>query len=70
MQNPEERLIELETRTAFQEDTVQSLSDTVARQQRELDDLREMVRIINKQLKSLSEGHPQSVGEEPPPPHY
>lgn len=68
--NHEERLIELETQIAFQEDALHSLSDTVAAQQRQIDDLTTMVKIINRQLKSLADTAPGQPGEEPPPPHY
>ncbi len=70
METSEARIIELETRLAFQDDTIQQLSDTLATQQQQLDNLTRMVKIINKQLKSLPQDLGGGAGEEPPPPHY
>ncbi len=66
----EEQIIELESRLAFQDDSIEQLSETVARQQRQIDDLTRMVKIINKQLKSTSQDSGPSTADEPPPPHY
>ena len=66
----EKRIIELETRLAFQDDTIDDLSRTIAGQQRQIDDLTRMVKIINKQIKSLPQGISSNPADEPPPPHY
>lgn len=70
MNDYESRLIELETRLAFQDDSIQQLSDTIARQQQSIDQLTEMVKILNRQLKSLPTEMTADAGSEPPPPHY
>ena len=65
----EEQLIELQTKLAFQEDAIQALTSTVARQQGELHELRLDVAELQHQLRALTP--PQAVsGEEKPPPHY
>ncbi|MEH6625012.1 MAG: SlyX family protein [Motiliproteus sp.] len=66
----DEQIIELESRLAFQDDSIEQLSDTVARQQRQIDDLTQMVKIINKQLTSSSQDSGSGTADEPPPPHY
>ncbi len=64
-----ERVVELETRLAFQEQSLQELSDIVYRQQRELEQLRDVVRAMEERLKAV-EPSPLGEGAEPPPPHY
>ncbi len=70
MSTSEEQIIELESRLAFQDDTIDQLSETLAKQQSQIDDLTRMVKIINKQLKTVGDGNGHSSAEEPPPPHY
>lgn len=67
--NTEDRLIELETKMAFQEDLLQDLNDVVARQEQQLEKLWQ----ANKMLKSQLDSVHSAVGEtssEAPPPHY
>ena len=49
----EERLIELETRFSFQEDTIETLSSLIADQQAQIDALKRHVDIISKLLQRL-----------------
>lgn len=66
----ENRLIELESRVAFQDNTLQTLNAVIVRQQKEIDTLRRELEALRVQLRTLAafqEAHP---GEEPPPPHY
>lgn len=65
-----ERLIDLETRLAFQEDLIQSLNQTVAQQQKQLDELQRIQNALIERMRLLAEALPQAPGEEPPPPHY
>ncbi|MBY4679004.1 SlyX family protein [Marinobacterium arenosum] len=65
-----DRMAEMETRIAFQEDAIDKLSDIVARQERELAQLTEMVKLLNRQLKQLDLSHQRQPSDEPPPPHY
>jgi len=66
----EERLIEVETRLAFQEDTLQALNAVVARQQQAIDQLRREIEALRDQLKAMAPGLVASRSEETPPPHY
>ena len=70
MNNLEDQLIELQTRMAFQDDTIQSLSDELASQQDEVARLTQMVKVLNQQMKLLSAEPSSNPADEPPPPHY
>ncbi|KAA0873860.1 SlyX family protein [Nitrincola tapanii] len=65
-----ERLTELETRVAFQESALDTLSDVIARQELELEKLNRMVKHLALQLKGLSLAEGDGMADEPPPPHY
>lgn len=65
-----ERIAELESRVAFQEDALDKLSDVIARQDIELVQLKELVLSLHRQLKQLDLSNPAQPGDEPPPPHY
>lgn len=66
MQN---ELIELETKLAFQEDTIQTLNLTVAKLQQEVFTLKSDVAELQNQLRALAPSlAPGTVDETPP--HY
>ena len=65
-----ERLVELETRVAFQDHLLSALNDVVTAQARDLHEVRlELARAVAdlKTLRGLLYADP---GSEPPPPHY
>jgi SlyX protein len=66
----QQHITELETQLAFQEDTLQTLNDTVARQQLQIDKLEHDVQALLAQLQQLSDAMSRPQGEEAPPPHY
>jgi len=66
----DERLVELETRIAFQEDHIQELNRSLGDQQRLLERLTAEVRELRQQLRTLDRGQPRDRAAEPPPPHY
>ncbi len=66
----ESRLDELETRLAFQDDLINTLSEQVARQEMDIRELWEAKRLLNKQLKEVSPSNIKPEDEETPPPHY
>ena len=66
----ENRLIEIETRLAFQESALQDLGDLVNRQRLELDALRHALSQATADLLTLREGLSSGTASEPPPPHY
>jgi SlyX protein len=63
------QLTELETRYAFQEQALQELSDTVARQQAEIDRLGRLLKEIQDRLRGIAPPIADR-SEETPPPHY
>lgn len=68
--NLETRLDELETRLAFQDDVINTLSEQVARQEMDIRELWEAKRLLHKQLKDVSPSNIKSEQDETPPPHY
>lgn len=65
----EERLAELESRFALQDETVRDLSDMVATQWTRIDALLDLVEELKERLAAGQDGS-QDPTEEPPPPHY
>lgn len=65
----EQRLIDVETLLAHQEETIRDLSDMVARQWETIDgmarDLKRLDTRLNEEIESL-----RSDGPEKPPPHW
>ena len=66
----EQRLTELETRMAFQDDTIQKLNDVVVAQQDQLDRMFEELKYLNEKIKAIGSGLVASEDQETPPPHY
>lgn len=66
----DDRLIEVETRLAFQDDALQALNAVVVRQQQEIALLRRELEALRAQLKVMAPGLVASRSEETPPPHY
>lgn len=64
-------IVELESKLAFQEDTVNSLSNELLEHQKRIDRLQQQVMLLAEKLSNP----PDDQGilrpeEEPPPPHY
>ena len=66
----EARLVELETRLAFQEHTLGVLNDTVLEQSRALHELTRRLEAAMQDLGRLRTLLFADPGEEPAPPHY
>jgi len=66
----EDRLVDLETRVAFQDDNLNELNATVVRQQREIDGLRAELEALRSKLRELALSPVGDAASEPPPPHY
>jgi len=66
----EDRFIDLETRLAYQDEAIRSLSDTVARQQKQLDQLEGLTRQLLERVKSLNEPVFKGTPADEVPPHY
>ena len=72
MPSLEERLTELETRLAFIDDAVQSLSDTIALHDRQMLAMRNAMERLHDELVEARNalGQARDAQDEPPPPHY
>lgn len=64
------RLDELETRVAFQDDTIQSLNDALGQQQIALDKMRRSLELLAKRQAEMVTLMPGDTAEDQPPPHY
>lgn len=64
------RIAELESRLAFQDDTVEQLNKVVAEQDGRLARLELLLRRTREQVEMLLPLMHAAPGEEPPPPHY
>lgn len=65
----ESRVVELETRLAFQDDTIQALNDVVVEQGRVIERLQLQMAELIKRYEEMV-GEYGSEGDEAPPPHY
>ena len=63
------RVVELETRQAFQDDTIQALNDVVVAQGRVIERLQLQMAELIKRYEEMV-GQYGSEGDEAPPPHY
>ena len=63
-------MLELETRVAFQEHTIQQLNDVVTRQQFQIDQLAAELKNIKARMSALASSNIAHESEETLPPHY
>ena len=65
----ESRVMDLESRVAFQDDTIQALNDVLVAQQKVVDRLQmQMAALLKRQEEMV--GQFESFEEDAPPPHY
>ena len=65
----EDRVTDLESQLAFQDDTIQSLSDVLAVQQRAVERLQMQMAALLKRQDEMAVQF-ETFEEEAPPPHY
>ena len=65
----ERRIADLETRLAFQDDTIQALNDVLVAQQAAVERLQAQLKLLARRQEDLQNGGGIG-GEEAPPPHY
>lgn len=65
----EDRVIDLETRLAFQEDTLQQLNDIIVEMRDQLDRLGHRLRVAEARLVEVDPNIPSEPQDETPP-HY
>ncbi|MBI4848810.1 MAG: SlyX family protein [Nitrospirae bacterium] len=66
----EDRLTDIETKMAFQENTIKDLSDTVYDQQKQIDALKETLKRLIDQIMGPSIMSPGRNLKDERPPHY
>jgi len=66
----EDRLADIETKLAFQENTIKDLNDAVCHQQKQIDALNETLKQLIDQIKDSSILTPGRNLKDEKPPHY
>ncbi|MBQ0712477.1 MAG: SlyX family protein [Porticoccus sp.] len=66
----DDRLVEVETKLAYQEDTIQQLNDVICRQQDQIDALLVKYGLLVTRVKELDNDLPEGDGVDERPPHY
>ncbi len=66
----EERLVNIESKIAFQEDLIEELNKTVYQQQQKLERLEAICEALARQVVSLSEARNDGMPANERPPHY
>lgn len=69
MMGVDERITELESRLAFQDDTIQALNDVLVAQQRVLERLQLQIAVLAKRQAEANSQF-EVAEDEVPPPHY
>jgi len=65
-----ERIIELETKSSYQEHLIQELNEVVISQQKQMDALEASMQRMSDYLKNNQRSQQARPDEEVPPPHY
>ena len=66
----ENKIIDLQSKLAFQDETINELNEVITDQQNQLDQLREEIRLLGLRIASVAESSSTSEEKEQPPPHY
>lgn len=66
----EERMIEIETKLAYQEDLVETLNKTVYQQQHKIDQLEATCRALAQHMATMAQAINEGGGGQERPPHY
>lgn len=66
----EQRLVEVETKLAYQEDTLQALNDVICQQQKQIDQLEAACKLLVDRIKALATTNDSSQPADEKPPHY
>ena len=66
----EDRLVEIETKMAFQENIIKDLSDAIYSQQKQIDVLNKTIKQLIDQIEDSSVISPRGNLKDEKPPHY
>ena len=64
------RIEELESQAAFQDELIESLNGTVAKQDAEILELKRHFGLLSERLKEIGEASPGAAPQDETPPHY
>ena len=70
MSEEEKRLEELEIKFSYQQEIIDSLSDTVKKQWDEIDKLKKLTKHLADEFVDLKDTQDLQPEKDPPPPHY
>lgn len=65
----EQRIVDVEARLAFQDDTIQTLNDVLVAQQRTVDRLQAQLEVLARRQNDM-QNRMGGEDDEAPPPHY
>lgn len=66
----DDRLVDIETKVAYQEDTVQALNDALCQQQRRIDQLALQLKVLAEKMGDLAVAREGEKQEQEIPQHY
>ena len=69
-QDESQRLIDLESRVAFQDDTLNKLDEIITRQQQQIEQMQLDIDTLRERLIAVSSTLVVDESHETPPPHY
>ena len=64
------RIEELESQLAFQDELIESLNGTVAKQDGEILELKRQFSLLSERLKEIGDASPGAAPQDETPPHY
>lgn len=70
MTDLEQRIIELETKVAYQDETIEILNDEIKSHQVTMAKMQRQLELMAGKVKDLQPSSVASMAEETPPPHY
>jgi len=65
-----ERINNLETRNAFQDDVIEQLNEELTNHQVQIAELKQQLKLLAGRLKDINPNEQGDDTPEPPPPHY
>lgn len=66
----DDRLVDIETKVAYQEDTIQALNDALCNQQKQIELLEAHLKILAEKMGELAQSGPGEKQAHEIPPHY
>ncbi len=66
----EERIIEIESKLAFQEYTIRKLNEVLFEQQKQIDSLTNVTHFLKDRLRDVTDSMPLTKIRDEKPPHY